>query len=290
MTTKDELTNAGSSARGIDTAPLPTVVDRATFQAQLDALLVREKAHTREGDAIAAARRRLPMVEVDPDIPLIGPHGPVRLVDVFERRRQMIAYYFMWHTGHPAPEQCEGCTWVTTQVAELSYLHSRHHLCGLLSGTVRGECPLPRVHGLGDTVVLSARLVSQCAACRSSAEHHVPDVLCSERRQGLRNLLDDTPRRRGHGLQLRTHGPDRVRTSGVVGGLALRLATAVHLYPDEERLADVAARVAGRTPDPPVAACASRTLRRPWQHVSLTVDRGAHYWQAHITAHDAIAL
>ena len=39
--------------------------DRATFQAELDRLRVREKAHTREGDAIAAARRRLPMVEVD---------------------------------------------------------------------------------------------------------------------------------------------------------------------------------------------------------------------------------
>jgi predicted dithiol-disulfide oxidoreductase (DUF899 family) len=37
----------------------------------------------------------------------------------------LIAYYFMWHTGHPAPEQCEGCTWVTTQIRELSYIHSR---------------------------------------------------------------------------------------------------------------------------------------------------------------------
>src|ERR1700746_104624 len=36
-----------------------------------------------------------------------------------------IAYYFMWHAGHPAPEQCEGCTWVTSQVRELSYIHSR---------------------------------------------------------------------------------------------------------------------------------------------------------------------
>jgi predicted dithiol-disulfide oxidoreductase (DUF899 family) len=44
---------------------VPAVVDRGTFQAELDALRVREKAHTREGDAIAAARRRLPMVEVD---------------------------------------------------------------------------------------------------------------------------------------------------------------------------------------------------------------------------------
>ena len=44
----------------LDTAALPAVVDRATWQAQLDQLLVREKAHTRAGDSIAAARRRLP--------------------------------------------------------------------------------------------------------------------------------------------------------------------------------------------------------------------------------------
>ena len=101
------------------------VVDRATFQAELDALRVREKAHTREGDAIAAARRRLPMVEVDATTTLIGPHGPVSLLDVFEGRRQLIAYYFMWHAGRPAAEQCEGCTVYTSQVHELSYLHSR---------------------------------------------------------------------------------------------------------------------------------------------------------------------
>jgi predicted dithiol-disulfide oxidoreductase (DUF899 family) len=104
---------------------VPTVVDRETFQAHVDALRVREKAHTHEGDAIAAARRRLPMVEVDSTITLIGPRGPVTLLEVFEGRRQLIAYCFMWHTGRPAPEQCEGCTWVTTQLAELSYLYSR---------------------------------------------------------------------------------------------------------------------------------------------------------------------
>jgi len=103
----------------------PTIVDRATFQAEIDALRLREKAHTREGDAIAAARRRLPLVEVDGATPLIGQHGAVTLLDVFEGRRQLIAYYFMWHNGRAALEQCEGCTWVTTQVRELSYLHSR---------------------------------------------------------------------------------------------------------------------------------------------------------------------
>ena len=103
----------------------PDVVDRATFQAQLDALRVQEKAHTRQGDAIAAVRRRLPMVEVDAGTRLIGSDGPVRLLDVFEGRRLLIAYYFMWYAGQPAAEQCEGCTFYTTQVRELSYLHSR---------------------------------------------------------------------------------------------------------------------------------------------------------------------
>jgi predicted dithiol-disulfide oxidoreductase (DUF899 family) len=111
---------AASSAPG-----LPMAVDRATFEAELGSLRAREKAHTREGDAIAAARRRLPMVEIDANAALIGPDGPLTLLHAFEGRRQLIAYYFMWWPGHLAAEQCEGCTWVTTQVTELSYLHSR---------------------------------------------------------------------------------------------------------------------------------------------------------------------
>jgi len=103
----------------------PAAVDRAAFQAELNRLRVREKAHTREGDAIAAARRRLPMVEVDASLTLTGPHGPLTLLEAFQGRRQLIAYYFMWHPGRPAAEQCEGCTFYTTQVSELSYLHSR---------------------------------------------------------------------------------------------------------------------------------------------------------------------
>jgi predicted dithiol-disulfide oxidoreductase (DUF899 family) len=104
---------------------MPAIVDHATWQAEIDALRIREKAHTREGDAIAAARRRLPMVELDSSIPLIGPHGPVTLLDAFEGRTLLIAYYFMWYTGNPAAEQCQGCTWCTTHVAEMAYLHSR---------------------------------------------------------------------------------------------------------------------------------------------------------------------
>jgi predicted dithiol-disulfide oxidoreductase (DUF899 family) len=109
----------------VNRAPIPATVDRAAFEAEIDALRAREKAHIRQGDEIAAARRAMPMVEVDASLELTGPDGPVTLLDAFEGRRQLLAYYFMWNAGKPAPDQCEGCTWVTTQVQELGYLHSR---------------------------------------------------------------------------------------------------------------------------------------------------------------------
>lgn len=109
----------------MDTYAAPPVTDRRSWQEQLDQLRLREKAHTREGDAIAAARRRLPMVEVDPATRLIGAGGEISLLDAFEGRGQLFASFYMWHTGRPAAEQCEGCTFFTGQVLELSYLHSR---------------------------------------------------------------------------------------------------------------------------------------------------------------------
>jgi predicted dithiol-disulfide oxidoreductase (DUF899 family) len=116
---------ARQATHGSGAAALPPVVDRIAWQEELDELLVREKAHTRDGDVIAAARRRLPMVEVDPGILLVGERGPVPLLEVFEGRRQLIAQYFMWHAGQPAAAQCPGCTFFIGQVRELSYLHSR---------------------------------------------------------------------------------------------------------------------------------------------------------------------
>lgn len=104
---------------------LPPVADRQAWQARIDELRVKEKAHTRAGDALAAERRRLPMVEVDAQTPLIGADGPVPLIDVFGGRSQLIAYFQMWHTGKPAAEQCEGCTFSTSHIDQLSYLHSR---------------------------------------------------------------------------------------------------------------------------------------------------------------------
>lgn len=114
-----------AAAQALEGAEFPIVMDRNEFEAQLDLLRVREKEHTHQGDAIAADRRRLPMVEVSPTTILTGPNGPLTLLDTFEGRKQLIAYYFMWQKGQPAQEQCQGCTWVTAHMGELSYLHAR---------------------------------------------------------------------------------------------------------------------------------------------------------------------
>ena len=97
----------------------PQVVDQQTWRSALDELRRREKAATRELDAIAAQRRRLPMVEM-PDYTLIGADGPVRLVDVFDGRSQLIVYNHMWENG--AEWQCGGCTGFTSQFTRLEFL------------------------------------------------------------------------------------------------------------------------------------------------------------------------
>ncbi|WP_306320322.1 MULTISPECIES: DUF899 family protein [unclassified Streptomyces] len=97
----------------------PPVVDCATWEKELAALRVREKAATRELDAIAAQRRRLPMVEM-PEYVLEGEEGPVRLAEVFGGHPQLIVYSHMWHEG--AAWQCPGCTGFTSQFTRLAGL------------------------------------------------------------------------------------------------------------------------------------------------------------------------
>ena len=101
------------------TDALPPVTDLGTWRRELDALRLREKAATRELDAIAAQRRRLPMVEM-PDYALEGEDGPVRLVDVFDGTSQLIVYHHMWFPGEQW--QCAGCTGFTAQFTRLDVL------------------------------------------------------------------------------------------------------------------------------------------------------------------------
>ncbi|WP_040709083.1 DUF899 domain-containing protein [Nocardia takedensis] len=103
----------------MDTKALPPVVDAETWQAELDTLRAREKAATRELDAIAAQRRALPMVRM-PDYTLEGENGPVTLAEIFDGRAQLIVYNHMWFPGKTW--QCGGCTGFTSQFTRLEFL------------------------------------------------------------------------------------------------------------------------------------------------------------------------
>lgn len=99
---------------------LPPVVDRTTWQHDLDELRIREKAATRELDAIAAQRRRMPAVKL-PECRLTAEDGTeLSLADVFDGRSQLIVYNHMWTDGNEW--QCPGCTGFTSQFTRLDAL------------------------------------------------------------------------------------------------------------------------------------------------------------------------
>ncbi|WP_329114008.1 DUF899 family protein [Streptomyces sp. NBC_01465] len=141
----------------------PPVVDLATWQKDRAELLVREKAHTREGDALAAARRRLPMVEFDGTVEVVGPEGPVPFLDLFQGRDELVVYQHMWHDGAPHQGQCEGCTHAAWHLRDASYLHARGVSFAVLTTGVWDEVapfvefmgytqPWYSVHGVAEPV------------------------------------------------------------------------------------------------------------------------------------------
>jgi predicted dithiol-disulfide oxidoreductase (DUF899 family) len=110
---------------------LPQVVSLPEWEAAREGLLVKEKEATRARDALAAERRRLPMVRIDKDYVLEGPHGKASLLDLFDGRRQLIVYHFMF--GPSANEGCDGCSMVVDNIGHLAHLHARDTSFALVS-------------------------------------------------------------------------------------------------------------------------------------------------------------
>jgi predicted dithiol-disulfide oxidoreductase (DUF899 family) len=101
---------------------LPAIVSEEEWQQSHEALLAKEKQATRERDALAAERRRQPMMEFSTDHEFEGPDGVVTFTDLFEGRRQLIVYHF-WFP--PDGDPCGGCSMFTDQVSELAHLNAR---------------------------------------------------------------------------------------------------------------------------------------------------------------------
>jgi predicted dithiol-disulfide oxidoreductase (DUF899 family) len=98
-------------------------VSQAEWEAARDELLAKEKEATRASDALAAERRRLPMVRIEKDYVFDGPGGKASLLDLFEGRRQLILYHFMFGPNQDAG--CDGCSMFADHIGDLAHLHAR---------------------------------------------------------------------------------------------------------------------------------------------------------------------
>jgi predicted dithiol-disulfide oxidoreductase (DUF899 family) len=119
---------------------LPLVVSREDWLAARKELLVAEKELTRQRDALSAARRGLPMVEITKPYFFEGPEGKVGLLDLFDGRRQLLVTHFMF--GPDWEQGCPSCTAGTDEVSEglIRHLHTRD-----TSKVFVSRAPLPKL-------------------------------------------------------------------------------------------------------------------------------------------------
>lgn len=107
-------------------AGMPQIVSREEWLRARKSLLAKEKELTRRADALAAERRRLPMVEIDTPYVFEGPNGRVSLTDLFEGRRLLYVHHFMWIDATDGPcHRCANAADINFGPANLLHFHSR---------------------------------------------------------------------------------------------------------------------------------------------------------------------
>jgi predicted dithiol-disulfide oxidoreductase (DUF899 family) len=125
----------------------PQPVSPAEWQRALDRLRAKEKQATRAGDELAAERRELPMVKIEKEYGFDGPQGRARLLDLFEGRRQLVLYHFMFAPGVEGwPDAgCPGCSMFADQIGHPAHFHARDTSLALVS-----LAPLARIRSYQD--------------------------------------------------------------------------------------------------------------------------------------------
>jgi hypothetical protein len=210
---------------------LPPVVSAEEWQAAREALLAKEKEATRARDALAAERRRLPIVRIDKDYAFDRPDGKATLLDLFEGRRQLLLYHFMFGPNQDAG--CDGCSMFVDQIGHLAHLHARDTSFALVS-----RAPITKIEAyrkrMGWTIPWYSSFESdfnvdfgvgpETAPGRLPGRRVVrPECLPARRRGHPPHLLHDEPRRRGSRQRVDLPRPDPARPSGGMGGLTRRL-------------------------------------------------------------------
>ncbi|MBD1382610.1 DUF899 domain-containing protein [Bacillus sp. IB182487] len=110
---------------------LPKIVSKDEWLTAREEMLVKEQEATSALNALAAERRRLPMVELDKEYSFEGPEGKVSLLDLFDGRRQLILYHFMFDPSWD--EGCVGCSMLVDSIGHLAHLHARDTSLALVS-------------------------------------------------------------------------------------------------------------------------------------------------------------
>src|SRR5215472_16490970 len=124
---------------GGDFMNLPETVSPTGWEAARESLLVKEKEATRALDALAAERRRLPMVRIEKQYLFEGANGKATLLDMFDGSRQLIVYHFMFA---PGSEACTGCSSFTDNIGHLAHLRARERLSDIFHvRSRRGSAP-----------------------------------------------------------------------------------------------------------------------------------------------------
>lgn len=115
--------------------PLPAIASQAEWLAAHEKLLAKEKELTRAHDRLAAERRRMPMAKIDKAYVFEGPAGKVSLADLFEGRRQLILYHFMFAPGVDGwpSAGCPGCSMFVDQIGHPTHMHARDTSFALVS-------------------------------------------------------------------------------------------------------------------------------------------------------------
>ena len=117
---------------------LPKIVSKIEWERELSEVLAKEKELTRLSDKVAAQRRRLPMFKVEKTYKFETEDGPKHLRDLFDGRRQLIVYHFMfdptWEKG------CPGCSWVVDAMSHPAHLNARG-----ISLIIIGRAPLEKI-------------------------------------------------------------------------------------------------------------------------------------------------
>ena len=114
------------------------IVSQREWSDALERLRAKEKQATRARDALAAERRRLPRVRIEKAYELQGPDGKASLADLFEGRRQLLLYHFMF--GPHQDAGCGGCSMFVDQIGHLAHLHARDTSFALVS-----RAPIARI-------------------------------------------------------------------------------------------------------------------------------------------------